>query len=185
MKTREGEQMDSEAIAAWTRVVDELSYYAILSVTPDVTPDALKRAFHAFAEQFHPDAHVGRSEAERESIGRVFRRANEAYRVLSDDALRDRYDALLARGESAQGASRRSSFPATSLRESAAPRALEDHLRSPTARPFARRAEELVKLGDVRQAKLQLTLARHHEPNNDALEDYIRHIEAQLKAPRS
>jgi curved DNA-binding protein CbpA len=175
--------MDAEAIAAWVRVVDDLTYYALLGVPHDVTPDALKRAFHAFAEQFHPDAHVGRPDDERSAIAIVFKRANEAYRVLDDPALRERYDRLLAEGASQIDASRRSSFlpPA---RESGAPRALVDHVRSPTARPFARRAEELVKLGDLRQAKLQLTLARHHEPGNDMLEDYIRRIEEQLK-PRA
>lgn len=176
--------MDAETIAAWTRVIDDLSYYALLAVPRDASPDALKRAFHAFAEQFHPDAHIGRPAGERDVIGRVFRRANEAYRVLSDPLLRERYDALLDEGASPLLASRRPSFPPPSLRESSAPRALEDRLRSPSARPFARRAEELVKAGDMRQAKLQLTLARHHEPNNDALEEYIRALEAQLKAPR-
>src|SRR3989442_8974584 len=149
--------MDSEAIDAWLRVLDELSYYRIRGVPADASFDTLKHAFHAFAESFHPDAHAARPAAQREAIALIFKRANEAYRVLSDPALRARYDALLSEGESHAVASKRSWMPPPS-RDSTLPRSLEDQVRSPSARPFARRAEELVKQGDVKQAKLQLLL---------------------------
>ena len=40
---------------------------------------------------------------------------------------------------------------------------------SPSARPFARRAEELIRAGDLRQAKLQLVMADHFDPENAVL----------------
>jgi DnaJ-class molecular chaperone len=172
--------MDTEAIAAWLDVLDELSYYRLLGVPPDASFDTLKQAFHAFAESFHPDAHAGRPPSQREAIALIFKRANEAYRVLSDPALRARYDAILSEGESHAVASKRSWLPPPS-RDSSLPRRLEDQIRSPSARPFARRAEELVKQGDVKQAKLQLLLAKHHDPNNEALDQYLREIEARTK----
>jgi DnaJ-class molecular chaperone len=172
--------MDTETIADWLRVLDDLTYYALLGVASDASFDSVKQAFHAFASDFHPDAHSGRSAEERESIALIFKRGNEAYRVLSDPALRARYDAILSNGESHAVASKRSWLPPPS-QESTLPRRLEDQIRSPSARPFARRAEELVSAGDVKQAKLQLLLARHYEPNNGALEQYIRDIEAKVK----
>ena len=92
--------MDSEAIAGWLSVLDELTYYSLLGVMPDATPDSLKQAFHAFAEDFHPDAHSARSHDQRDSLARIFKRGNEAYRVLSDPQLRARYDELMSDGES-------------------------------------------------------------------------------------
>jgi curved DNA-binding protein CbpA len=172
--------MDSDAIKGWLDVIDELTYYSLLSVLPDASPDALKQAFHAFAEDFHPDAHTGRTRDQRDSLALIFKRGNEAYRVLSDPALRARYDEIMSDGETHAVASKRSWAPPPT-RDSTLPRRLEDQIRSPSARPFARRAEELVKAGDVKQAKLQLTLARHYDPNNDALEQYIRDIEARMK----
>jgi curved DNA-binding protein CbpA len=174
--------MDAQVLGDWLNVLDDLTYYAILGVGTDASYDTLKQAFHSFAETFHPDAHAARPAREREAVALIFKRANEAYRVLSDPALRARYDQLLGSGESQANASKRSWLPPP-VRESTAPKRLEDQIRSPTARPFARRAEELVRAGDMKQAKLQLMLARHHDPNNDALEQYIRELEAQAKKP--
>jgi DnaJ-class molecular chaperone len=172
--------VDSDALFRWVHALDTLNYYALLGVAHDASFDTLKHAFHAFAENFHPDAHAGRPPDEKDAITVIFKRGNEAYRVLSDPALRARYDAILNEGETHAVASRRSWLPPPKA-ESQAPRTLEDQIRSPSARPFARRAEELVRQGDVKQAKLQLMLARHYDPNNDALEQYIRGIEEKLK----
>ena len=49
------------------------------------------------------------------------------------------------------------------------------------ARQFARRAEELAKAGDFKQAKLQLTMARHYEPNNEALERFVKELEGKAR----
>ena len=57
-------------------------------------------------------------------------------------------------------------------------------MRSPSARPFARRAEELVLKGDFRQAKLQLVLANHMDPGNDALEGALKDVEDKLGSPK-
>src|SRR5205823_3346685 len=103
--------MDTEVIASWLSVLDQLSYYTLLGVAPDASFDTLKRAFHTFAESFHPDVHAGRPAAQREAIALIFKRANEAYRVLSDPALRARYDAILSEGESHAIASKRSWLP--------------------------------------------------------------------------
>jgi DnaJ-class molecular chaperone len=172
--------MDREAIGDWLRVLDELTYYVLLGAPSDVGPDDLKSAFHAFAETFHPDGHTGRPEDERDALGRIFRRGTEAYRVLADPQLRAGYDASLADGVAPAIASRRSSMPPARERP-AGPKRLEDTLRAPTARTFARRAEELAKSGDFKQAKIQLTMARHYEPNNEALEAFLKELEGKAR----
>jgi hypothetical protein len=52
------------------------------------------------------------------------------------------------------------------------------------ARPFARRAEELAKQGDFKQAKLQLTMARHYEPKNAALEGFLASLDEKISAAK-
>jgi DnaJ-class molecular chaperone len=174
--------MDREALRAWLRVLDHLTYYKLFGVDPHAGADELKAAFHAFADTFHPDGHTARPRDEREAVARIFRRANEAYRVLTDPALRAHYDASLAEGAPPAVASRQSTMPPPSVH--AGPRRLEDTLKSPTARPFARRAEELAKQGDFKQAKLQLTMARHYEPKNAAIEALLVELEAKIKATK-
>jgi DnaJ-class molecular chaperone len=172
--------MDRQAINDWLGVLDDITYYVLLGVYATASPDDLKIAFHSFADTFHPDNHAGRRPDEREAIGRIFKRGTEAYRVLSDPALRAGYDASLAEGAPPSVASRRSSLPPAKER-APGPKRLEDTLRSPNARPFARRAEELAKNGDFKQAKIQLTMARHYEPNNPALEAFLEELEAKAR----
>jgi curved DNA-binding protein CbpA len=180
--------MESEVTSAssddfvfeWLRVLDDLTYYELFAVAANADADDVQRAFHEFCDAFHPDRHVARSSEERVAISAIFKRGTEAYLVLSDEGLRERYDEQLG----AKGVVRP---PRMSLahsrppsRQSVGPRRLEDSSLSPAARPFARRAEELIAAGDFRQAKLQLVMANHMDAGNEALEAALRKVEAKL-----
>jgi curved DNA-binding protein CbpA len=175
--------MDADVIRQWLAALDSISYYELFRISPDVTADGVRNAFHAFAESFHPDLHHWRPSREQAALGYIFKRGTEAYRVLSDLELRRRYDEALAKGilrpESLvvelDGPRARSLAPAGSGR-------LVDHVRSPGARPFVVRVEELVKKGDTQQAKLQLVMAMHLDANNPALEAYAKELEEAIKA---
>ena len=80
------------SIARWIAVLDKVTHYELLGVQPDAGADALRHAYQGFAATFHPDAHMHRSREERASVNTIFKRGTEAYRVLSDPALRARYD---------------------------------------------------------------------------------------------
>jgi curved DNA-binding protein CbpA len=176
--------MDGPAIRQWLTALDHLSFYELFRVTPQASFDDLRHAFHAFAEIFHPDAHTWRPEGERAGIGYIFRRGTEAYRVLADPQLRVRYDEALANGilrpESlvieADGGGPRSLAPAAmqSLR-------LVDRVKNPGARPFVLRAEELLKKGDPKQAKIQLVMALHMDRGNAALEAFGKELDEAVK----
>lgn len=62
-------------------------YYEVLGVRRDATPEELKKAYRKLAMQYHPDKNPGDKEAEEK-----FKEVGEAYRVLSDENLRARYD---------------------------------------------------------------------------------------------
>lgn len=174
--------MDDASLRAWVEVLDELSYYQLLGVDEAAHHDAVRAAFHAFAEAFHPDVHRARDPEEQAAIGAIYRRGTEAYRVLASPTLRPRYDAALA-----GGALRIEDLPGDEDAPSSLPRSLsvpppasENRLRSPGARPFVLRAEELVKKGDPKQAKLQLVMAMHIDPNNPALAAFAAELDAAI-----
>ena len=175
--------MDGPAIRQWLTALDHLSFYELFRVSPHASFDDLRHGFHAFAEIFHPDVHAWRPEGERAAIGYIFRRGTEAYRVLSDPQLRGRYDEALANGilrpeqliveaESGPGSLRPPA--AQSLR-------LVDRVKNPGARPFVLRAEELLKKGDPKQAKIQLVMAMHMDKANAALEAFAKELDEAVK----
>jgi len=178
--------MDGDAIRQWLAVLDSISYYDLFRVQKDASPDALRDAFHAFAESFHPDSHHWRHPTELAAIGYIFKRGTEAYRVLSDQQLRFRYDEALANGilrpenliVDADGPRSQSISPASA----AGSARLVDKVRTPGARPFVLRVEELAKKGDPQQAKLQLVMAMHLDARNPALEAYAKELDEAIKA---
>jgi curved DNA-binding protein CbpA len=170
--------MDRDFVFGWLEVLDELSYYDLFGVEASSSPDAIKAAFYAFADIFHPDRHGWRPADEQRALATIFTRGTEAYLVLEDSELRAQYDAQLAKPSPHPP---RISYSARTGSKPPSAR-LDDRVRSPTARPFVRRAQELVQKGDLKQAKLQMVMANHHDPDNDALEEYLQDIESKLKA---
>lgn len=172
-----------KAIFAWLKVLDELTYYELFGIASEASTDEVREAFHEFCDAFHPDRHIGRSLNERHAIATIFKRGTEAYLVLSERPLRGRYDAQLTIRP--DGRPQRMSFtplsrpPPPPGEGGALP--LDEAVRSSAARPFARRAEELIRKGDLRQAKLQLVMANHRDPGNEVLEAALRDIEARIR----
>jgi molecular chaperone DnaJ len=62
-------------------------YYKILGVSRNATQEEIKKAYKKLAKQYHPDLHKGDKEKEER-----FKEINEAYRILSDEKLRENYD---------------------------------------------------------------------------------------------
>jgi len=71
-------------------------YYAVLGVSRDATPDAIKSAFRKLARQYHPDVAKDKATAEAK-----FKEINEAHEVLSDPEKRRKYDTLGANWDQA------------------------------------------------------------------------------------
>jgi curved DNA-binding protein CbpA len=177
----------SDSVFAWLACLDDLTYYELFGIPQGATPDEVRAAFHVFCDVFHPDRHLGRPAEERDAVSSIFKRGTEGYLVLSDLGFRDRYDAQISTEQRVPGgASPSARLPDThgmrrGLSNRPPPR-LEDAARTPSARPFARRAEELLQRGELRQAKLQLVMANHKDPANDELEAALRDLEAKMAA---
>src|SRR5512134_2228487 len=93
-------------IASLRAALDDLDYYEILDVDPDAGHDDVRDAFYRFASDLHPDQYSSESEEVRERVLAIFKRANEAYGVLSNPQKRRRYDEGLGRGEKRLGPQR-------------------------------------------------------------------------------
>jgi len=83
---------------AGTRAGDG-DYYAVLGVARDATAQEIKSAYRKLAVRYHPDKNPGDTEAEEK-----FKRAAEAYAVLSDPERRASYDRFGQAGPSPFGA---------------------------------------------------------------------------------
>ena len=67
-------------------------YYKILGVEKGATADQIKKAYRKIAIKYHPDKWGDAPEAERKEAEEKFKKAAEAYSVLSDAEKRSRYD---------------------------------------------------------------------------------------------
>jgi curved DNA-binding protein CbpA len=171
-----------EHVFGWFEVLDDLSYYELFGVPETAPVDEIHAAFHSFCDTFHPDRHVPRPDDERDAVLAIFKRGTEAYAVLCDAGLRGQYDEQLAHRPSPRPP-RITFSPLSRPPPTARPPpggAVEDYVRTAAARPFARRADELVRKGDLRQAKLQLVMANHMDPGNEALEGALRDLDQKL-----
>src|SRR5947209_10837637 len=69
------------------------TYYEVLDLPRNATPESIKRRYRELARRYHPDV------AKTADAGEKFRAINEAYRVLSDPERRKNYDAEVVLSE--------------------------------------------------------------------------------------
>jgi curved DNA-binding protein CbpA len=95
-----GRQRDSDA-AAFERQMKELlalaqagTYYQLLSVTSESSSSQIKRSYLELARKFHPDHHMDRTEW-LQPLHALMGAITLAYKTLSDDTERQKYDQRL------------------------------------------------------------------------------------------
>jgi hypothetical protein len=154
--------------------LDKLDYYDLLRIDEGANADDVRRAFHEFAVRYHPDRYAGAEEEKRERAASIYRRGAEAYRVLTDVELRRRYDDGLKKG-----LLRYEEPKSTTARPSSG--VLE--IKNLRARPFFQKALEQIKAGDYKGAKLNLSLAINHEPDNELLKSKLDEVKLKLAGP--
>ena len=64
-------------------------YYEILEVNPKASIEIIEKAYKVLARKYHPDLYEGE---DRIFAEQKMRDINEAYKILSDDFLREQYD---------------------------------------------------------------------------------------------
>jgi curved DNA-binding protein CbpA len=71
------------------------NYYEILGVSTNATAKHIKEVYLKLAQQYHPDRFT--NEEEKQQANEVFSQITAAYRTLSDEKLRKKYDASLVK----------------------------------------------------------------------------------------
>jgi hypothetical protein len=161
-----------DALRVFLGSIERKSYYDILRVGRDADAGAVKSAFHDFSLLYHPDRYVGAPPEEAEVASEIFKRGVEAYRCLSRKASRERYDKALARGKLRSGGTRPSTLPPPP----APVRTLEDVARTPRAKQLALKADRLITIGKLDEARVALVSACQDEPDNTELAERLQII---------
>jgi curved DNA-binding protein CbpA len=162
---------EAETFIAWADSLDSLDYYRVLRVAKDSSAEQIKQAFHELALRTHPDQYVEEGADVCLAAARVFKRAVEAYGILSKEDLRMVYDARLRLGMLRM-------TPEDKAPEAPKPtrKTFEQVAETTEAKKLAQKADRLLMVGNTEGARLALIDASRHEPHNDALKDAVRKL---------
>jgi curved DNA-binding protein CbpA len=157
-----------DSYARWADEVLRKNYYEILRLGYAATGPQIKAAWHAFALRFHPDRLVDEGPEVARASAEIFKRGVEAYGVLSRPDLRKRYDDGLRKGAIRLDLDARPAAP-----PAPAVRTLEMIATTPSGKKLAARADRLIAIGKLEDARVQLTGAYQQEPENEELAERI------------
>ena len=166
------EEFEAEVMALQDGL-DSSSYYEFLGLRPGCDYVAIREAFYARAQRFHPDRFVAsRSESVKRAAYTVYKRMSEAFNVLIDPHLRNAYDEARMKGE-------------TRLSEVARARRLtagERQLANQFARIYLRSAQAKIERGELKAAwiDVQLGLSLEEAP---VLRELLEQIQKHPDAP--
>jgi curved DNA-binding protein CbpA len=158
----------AEQIRAWIEVAKRKNYYEILGLYPAASEGEIKAAFHKFALRFHPDQLVDAGDEVARAGAELFKRGVEAYNILVKRELRARYDIELSKGRLRMDIDARPSEPPPPPM-----RTLEMIAKTPDGKRLAAKADRLLSIGKLEEARVQLTSAFQQEPANSELEERI------------
>jgi len=82
-------EIEAQALA---QVLEELDYFQILKIGQNASPSDIKAAYYRESRAYHPDRFSTLKKLDvKETIGRIYKRINEAYVCLRDDVKRTKY----------------------------------------------------------------------------------------------
>jgi curved DNA-binding protein CbpA len=158
-----------DALAVYLESLARKTYYEILRVERKADGAAIKAAFHDFSLMYHPDRYVD-SPPEVVAVAQdIFKRGVEAYRCLSRVAWRERYDRAVARGRLRLDGEVPSARPPPPTA-----RTLETVAHTKRAKQFALKADRLLAIGKLDDARVQLVSACQCEPDNEELAERLQ-----------
>jgi curved DNA-binding protein CbpA len=161
----------TEALSLFLQSLPKKSYYEILRVRRDASTRDIKAAFHDFSILYHPDQHVGALDDVVRAASEIFKRGVEAYSCLSRAASRKRYDRALGEGKL------RIDLAAAAVELQPLPppmRTLETIATTPRGKQHAVKADRLIAIGKLDEARVQLVTACQCEPYNGELAERLQ-----------
>ena len=159
--------------------LDAMDYFEVLRVPRSATIADVKAAYYRESRAFHPDRFAALPSAPlKDLIGRIYRRVNEAYTVLRDDAKRAKYLADVSGPDRARKL-RFSEEDEAQVREEQKRRAEEQIGTTPNGRRFF--AVALTEIAAQRwdAADRALRSALMYEPGNARFKEALANVERQ------
>lgn len=152
-------EIEAQALAS---ILDELDYFQILKIPPEASLADVKAAYYRESRQYHPDRFHSEPDSEtKQAVARIYRRINEAYVCLRDDARREKYRADVS------GPERASRLRFTEEAEQEHRQAKEAELgATPQGRQLFAQGLADLAAGRHAQAATQFKMALMYEPQN-------------------
>lgn len=153
--------------------LERYTYYELLKVNADASPDAIRESFHRMALSMHPDRYHAYTDAEfKMQLYAIYKRIAEGYRVLMDSSQRKLYDKGLSNGE-------------TRLvqieRKKTGPKRDEDAIPDPRAKKYFLLGKAAEEQGDLKTALVQYQFAKNLIGENATIQARIDMISAATK----
>lgn len=166
--------MEIEARAA---ALDGLDYFEVLRLPQDAAAADVKAAYYRESRAYHPDRFAALPSPElRDLIGRIYRRVNEAYTVLRDDAKRPRYLGDVTGPERARKL-RFTEVEESALQEEQKKRLEEQLGATPNGRKLYAAALKDVEAQRWEGAERSLKAALMYEPANARFKELLAKVE--------
>jgi curved DNA-binding protein CbpA len=162
--------------------LDQLDYFAVLKLAATATPAEIRAAYHRESRVYHPDRYAAVDDGPfRDRVGRIYRRINEAYTVLRDDARRKKYAGDLAGPERARKL-RFSEDDEAAVKEAQKKRAVEQLGQTPNGRKFYSAALADAQAGRWEGVERNLRMALAYEPANERFKELL--VQAEKNRPK-
>lgn len=172
-------------IEALSSALDQLDYFGVLKLPQGAAPAEIKAAYYRESRAFHPDRFAAVPDARvRELVGRIYRRVNEAYTVLRDDARRAKYLADVSGPERTRKL-RFTEADEAQVKEEQKKKLEEQLGQTPNGRKFYAAALLEMKAGRWETALRALKSALMYEPANARFKEQIELVEREVDRTRT
>src|ERR671929_1113594 len=157
--------------------LDGLDYFEVLRLPRTAGAADVKAAYYRESRAYHPDRFAALPSPElRDLIGRIYRRVNEAYTVLRDDAKRQRYLADVTGPERARKL-RFTDADEAQVKEEQKKKLEEQYGQTPNGRKLYAQALKDVEAQRWEAAERALKTALMYEPSNARFKELLAHVE--------
>jgi DnaJ-class molecular chaperone len=164
-------------VQALAAALDQLDYFAILKLPQTAGVAEIKVAYHRESRAYHPDRFAALPDPVlRETIGRIYRRINEAYTVLRDDAKRRKYVGDIT-GPDRGAKLRFTEADEARVKEEQKRKVEEQFGQTPNGRKFYAAALADIQAQRWESAERSLRMALMYEPANAKFKEQLAFVE--------
>lgn len=174
--------MDAEfrqEVITLAKTLDQMDYYQILRISQRAFTNEIKNAYYRQSRAFHPDKFFSEDPKITAMIHKIFKRINEAYKVLSDPDTRAAY----TRGLNSPERETLLRYHPKKL-EQQKKGGPEDEGQTTMGKKYYLLAKTSIQNKDYKSARINLQLALKMEANNQTFQARLKEVEELLQIGR-